>query len=61
MDGLYQHAWYNGDALSEGERGYALRYLRLMGGVQLRQLRVSNDSCSTFMCVPPGCLRAHGY
>ena len=28
-----------------GERGYVLHYLRLIGGVQLRQARVTNTSC----------------
>lgn len=45
-NGLYNTEWYNGDAYTEDELGYVLGYFRLVGGVQLRQLRVSNHSCT---------------
>ncbi|CAE7315498.1 pkd2 [Symbiodinium sp. KB8] len=44
--GLYPDEWYNGDAYTESEEGYILNYLRLVGGVQLRQARVSDSSCT---------------
>ncbi len=46
MNGLYPNEWYNGDVYTEAEEGYVLRYLRLVGGVQLRQARVSRNSCT---------------
>lgn len=44
--GLYPDEWYNGDVYTESEEGYILNYLRLVGGVQLRQARVSDSSCT---------------
>ena len=45
-DGLYPTDWYNGESFDHTRRGYLGHHLRLVGGVQLRQLRVANDSCS---------------
>lgn len=45
INGLYPEEWYNGRPFTEGEQGYVLEYLRLVGGVQLRQLRMPNNSC----------------
>jgi hypothetical protein len=42
---LYPHQWYNGQAYTAEETGYMLRYLRLLGGAQLRQVRVTDRSC----------------
>jgi len=46
VNGLYPDQWYNGDRYTEAEQGYMLRYLRLVGGVQLRQARVGSTSCT---------------
>ena len=46
VNGLYPNEWYNGDQYTESEQGYVLRYLRLVGGVQLRQARVDDNSCT---------------
>jgi len=45
VNGLYPEEWYNGEAFTEGERGYVANYMRLIGGVQIRQSRVTNSSC----------------
>lgn len=46
LAGLYQSTYYNGDTIPDDEQGYILGSLRLVGGVELRQMRVSNSSCS---------------
>lgn len=55
LNGLYPTEWYNGDEFTPGEMGYVLNYLRLVGGVQVRQARVTNHSCferrATELCV----------
>ena len=45
VNGLYTDEWYNGDPFTEAQKGYLGYHLRLVGGAQLRQLRVSNHSC----------------
>jgi hypothetical protein len=45
LDGLYPNQWYNNQNYTADEFGYVLHENRLLGVVQLRQLRVNNDSC----------------
>jgi len=42
----YPNEWYNGEPFTPDEDGYILGVLRLVGGVELRQMRVSNTSCT---------------
>lgn len=46
VSGLYPETYYNGVDLPPDKEGYILGVLRLVGGVELRQMRVSNSSCS---------------
>ena len=43
--GLYPLTWYNNMSFTEGETGYVLHSLRVVGGVRLRQMRMPHDSC----------------
>ena len=46
LDPLYASTWYNGDAMDANDRGFLSQSNRIVGGVQLRQLRVK-QSCDT--------------
>lgn len=45
LSGLYPAELGNGDAIPVPQQDYVSSYLRVVGGVQLRQFRVSNASC----------------
>eukprot|EP00947_MAST-08B_sp_MAST-8B-sp1_P002987 g2987.t1 len=45
LAGIYQTQWYNGDGYSVNETGYVSGVLQLVGGIQLRQARVRDNSC----------------
>lgn len=45
INGAYQTEWYNGEPFSPLEQGLVLYSSRLVGGVQLRQMRVRGDTC----------------
>ena len=44
-EGLYPNQWYNGQYYDTTQQGYILDVYRLVGGVRLRQSRMSNTSC----------------
>jgi hypothetical protein len=46
LAGAYPSESYNGRSLSAVEQQYVLGYFRLVGGIQLRQVRVTNSSCN---------------
>jgi hypothetical protein len=43
--GLYDTQWYNGDPMVDADIGYIRGYDRVVGGIELRQMRVGPDSC----------------
>lgn len=46
LDAVLPEELYSGRPLSEKERGTTLRYLQVVGRIQLRQARMSNSSCT---------------
>ncbi|XP_077999256.1 polycystin-2-like protein 1 isoform X2 [Glandiceps talaboti] len=46
VDGLYWETWYNGENLTDEERGYIYYENKLLGVPRVRQLKVTNDSCT---------------
>lgn len=50
-EGLYQDVWYNGDPYSDNDREFLRGYLKLVGGVRLWQVRVSNNSCTVLQSI----------
>jgi len=46
LNGAYPTEWYNGDPFTPNELGLVMFSARLVGGVQLRQMRVRPDSCA---------------
>ena len=46
LDGLYWEQWYNGQNVTEDEKGYIFYENKLLGVPRLRQLKVTNDSCT---------------
>ena len=43
--GLYPTEWYNDDPFTEAQLGNVQLYNQLVGPIELRQMRVSNNSC----------------
>jgi len=46
VDGLYWETWYNGENLTEEEKGYIYYENKLLGVPRIRQLKVHNQSCT---------------
>ncbi|CAF4046340.1 unnamed protein product [Rotaria magnacalcarata] len=46
FNGLYTEKWYNGYNLTQDQYGYVLFENKILGLPRLRQLRVTNDSCT---------------
>lgn len=46
LDGLYWEKDYNDANVSDSERGYVYYESKLLGVPRLRQLRVTNESCT---------------
>ncbi|CAF2744244.1 unnamed protein product [Rotaria sp. Silwood2] len=46
LNGLFDQKWYNGENLTEGQYGYVLFENKILGLPRLRQLRVTNHSCT---------------
>ncbi|XP_071479306.1 polycystin-2-like [Diadema antillarum] len=46
VDGLYWETWYNDDNITSDELGYIFYENKLLGVPRLRQLKVTNDSCT---------------
>jgi hypothetical protein len=45
VSGVNPVEWYNGDPYTEADLGAVSRYNRIVGPIELRQMRVSNQSC----------------
>jgi hypothetical protein len=46
VEGMYPTTWYNSDPFNPEQLGYLRNYLKLVDGVRMWQVRVSNDTCS---------------
>ncbi|CAF4587465.1 unnamed protein product [Rotaria sp. Silwood1] len=46
LDALFNQKWYNGAGLTDDQYGYVLFENKILGLPRLRQLRVTNDSCT---------------
>ena len=47
VDHVWEDKWYNDDPFSWDERGYSHRFLRLVGAMDVRQVPISADSCTS--------------
>jgi len=48
LNGLFDQKWYNGENLTESQYGYVLFENKILGLPRLRQLRVTNHSCTVY-------------
>jgi hypothetical protein len=48
MTGLFDQKWYNGENLTSDQYGYILFENKILGVPRLRQLRVTNHSCTVY-------------
>jgi len=58
MNALFDQKWYNGENLTNNQYGYVLFENKILGLPRLRQLRVTNHSCTVhkkFQSIIPEC------
>jgi polycystin 2 len=48
LTGLFDQTWYNGENLTADQYGYVLFENKILGLPRLRQLRVTNESCTVY-------------
>jgi hypothetical protein len=48
INGLFNQQWYNGENLTANQYGYILFENKILGLPRLRQLRVTNHSCTVY-------------
>ncbi|CAF0799310.1 unnamed protein product [Didymodactylos carnosus] len=63
VEGLYNEKWYNDDNITAAQYGYVLYENKILGRPRLRQLRVTNHSCTVhkkFQALIPECFAPYG-
>ncbi|CAF1188330.1 unnamed protein product [Adineta steineri] len=62
LNGLFDQTWYNGENLTLSQYGYVLFENKILGLPRLRQLKVTNHSCTVhkkFQTIIPDCYGAY--